>query len=48
MNHIHLTNDNVIHSYIWKGKLSLLNVIMSGLSRKLAKQSMMKDMSYIV
>lgn len=37
MNHVHLTNDNVIGSYIWKGKLNLLNVVMIGLSRELAK-----------
>ena len=37
MNHVHLTNDNVIGSYIWKGKLNLLNVVMIGLSKELAK-----------
>jgi len=35
MNHIHLTNDNVIGSYTWKGKLDLLNIVMIGLSKKL-------------
>ncbi|NBK94235.1 hypothetical protein D5278_20150 [bacterium 1XD21-13] len=37
MNHVHLTNDKVIGSYIWKGKLNLLNVVMIGLSKELAK-----------
>ena len=35
MNHIHLTNDNVIGSYTWKGKLDLLNIVMIGLSKEL-------------
>ena len=32
MNHIHLTNDNVLGSYEWKGKLDLLNIVMLGLA----------------
>ena len=35
MSHIHLTNDNVIGSYEWKGKLDLLNIVMIGLAVKL-------------
>ncbi|MCM1427420.1 MAG: Rpn family recombination-promoting nuclease/putative transposase [Eubacterium sp.] len=35
MNHIHLTNDNVLGSYEWKGKLDLLNIVLIGLSEKL-------------
>lgn len=35
MNHIHLTNDNVIGSYEWKGKLDLLNIVMIGLAEEL-------------
>ncbi len=35
MNHIHLTNDNVIGFYEWKGKLDLLNIVMIGLAEKL-------------
>ena len=35
MNHIHLTNDNVLGAYEWKGKLDLLNIVMIGLAREL-------------
>ena len=35
MNHIHLTNDNVIGFYEWKGKLDLLNIVMIGLAEEL-------------
>lgn len=35
MNHIYLTNDNVIGSYQWKGRLDLLNIVMIGLSNEL-------------
>ena len=35
MSHIHLTNDNVLGDYEWKGKLDLLNIVMIGLAREL-------------
>ncbi len=35
MNHIHLTNDNVLGSYEWKGKIDLLNIVMIGLAEEL-------------
>ncbi len=35
MNHIHLTNDSVIGSYEWKGKLDLFNIVMIGLAGEL-------------
>ncbi len=35
MNHIHLTNNSVLGSYEWKGKLDLLNIVMIGLAEKL-------------
>lgn len=35
MNYIHLTNDNIIGSYEWKGKLDLLNIVMIGLAKEL-------------
>lgn len=35
MNHIHLTNDNVLGAYEWKGKLDLLNIVMIGLAEEL-------------
>lgn len=36
MNHIHLTNDNVVGVYEWKGKLDLINIVMIGLGKELA------------
>lgn len=35
MSHIHLTKDDVIGFYEWKGKLDLLNIIMIGLAKEL-------------
>lgn len=35
MSHIHLTKDDVIGSYDWKGKLDLVNIVMLGLAKKL-------------
>ena len=35
MNHIHLTNDNMVGSYVWKGKMDLINIIMIGLDKQL-------------
>lgn len=35
MNYIHLTNDSVLGSYEWKGKLDLLNIVMIGLAEEL-------------
>ena len=35
MNHIHLTNDNVLGNCEWKGKLDLLNIVMIGLAKEL-------------
>lgn len=35
LNHIHLTNDSLLGSCQWKGKLDLLNIVMVGLSREL-------------
>jgi len=38
MNHIHLTNDNIIGSHEWKGNLDLLNMVFIGLTNKLPPQ----------
>ena len=35
MSHIHLTKENLIGTYEWKGDLNLLNIIMIGLAREL-------------
>lgn len=35
MNYVHLTNDGVLGSYEWKGKLDLLNIVLIGLSKEL-------------
>ncbi len=35
MAHIHLTSDNLIGSYIWRGKMDLINIVMIGLSKQL-------------
>lgn len=38
MCHIHLTKEDIVGSYDWKGKLDLLNIVMIGLSKELAVQ----------
>ncbi len=35
MGHIHLTKEDLIGSYEWKGNLDLLNIIMIGLAKEL-------------
>lgn len=35
MNHIHLTNDQVLGNCEWKGKLDLINIVMIGLAKEL-------------
>lgn len=35
MNYVHLTNDGVLGSYEWKGKLDLFNIVLIGLSKEL-------------
>lgn len=35
MSHIHLTKEDMIGSYEWKGKLDLINIVMIGLAKEL-------------
>ena len=35
MSHIHLTKEDLIGSYEWKGNLDLLNIVMIGLAKEL-------------
>ena len=35
MSHVHLTKEDLIGSYEWKGNLDLLNIIMLGLAKNL-------------
>lgn len=36
MNYVHLTNDGLLGSYEWGGKIDLLNIVLIGLSQELA------------
>ncbi len=38
MNYVHLTNDEILGSNQWKGRLDLLNIILIGLSNELPEQ----------
>ena len=38
LNHIHLTNDNLLGFTEWQGNLDLINIVMIGLSTELAKK----------
>lgn len=44
MSHIHLTKDDVIGSYEWKGKLDLLNIVMLGLAKELPGHNEMYEL----
>ena len=35
MNYVHLTNDGLLGSYEWGGKIDLLNIVLIGLSQEL-------------
>ena len=37
MSHVHLTKEDLIGSYEWKGNLDLLNIVMLGLAKNLPK-----------
>ncbi|WP_371297735.1 hypothetical protein [Ruminococcus sp.] len=36
MNHIHLINDTIIGSQIWKGRGDLVNIVMIGLAKEIS------------
>ncbi len=44
MSHIHLTKEDLIGSYDWKGRLDLLNIVMIGLAKELAGQDELYDL----
>ncbi len=35
MSYVHLVNDELLGSYVWKGKIDLLNIVLIGLSKEL-------------
>lgn len=44
MSHIHLTKEDIVGSYNWKGKLDLLNIVMIGLAKELAGHEEMYEL----
>ena len=44
MSHVHLTKEELIGSYNWKGDLELLNIVMIGLSKNLPEYSEMYEL----
>lgn len=44
MSYIHLTKEDVVGSYDWKGKLDLLNIVMIGLAKELAEHDEMYEL----
>lgn len=38
MDYFHLTNEKVLGSYHWKGRLDMLNIVLIGLSKKLPEK----------
>ena len=39
MTHYHLTKEQLVGNYEWKGDLDLLNIVMTGLSNKLPENN---------
>ena len=39
MNYVHLTNDELLGSYEWEGKIDLLNIVLIGLSKELPEHN---------
>lgn len=37
MNYVHLTNDRLLGSYEWEGKMDLLGIVLIGLSKELTE-----------
>ena len=44
MSHIHLTKEDVIGSYEWKGNLDLINIVMIGLAKELPEHDETYDL----
>ena len=44
MSHIHLTKDDIIDTYHWKGNLDLLNIVMLGLTKELPEHDEMYEL----
>lgn len=44
MSHIHLTKEDLIGSYDWKGRLDLINIVMIGLAKELAEHDEMYNL----
>lgn len=44
MSHIHLTKEDLINSYDWKGDLELLNIIMIGLAKELPEHDKLYEL----
>ena len=44
MKHIHLTEEDVVGCYKWKGKLDLFNIIMIGLSKEIPENNEMYEL----
>ena len=44
MSHVHLTKEDVIGSYEWRGKLDLLNIVMIGLAKEIPGHNAMYEL----
>ena len=44
LSHIHLTKEDLVGKYEWKGKLNLFNIIMIGLARELPENNEMYEL----
>ena len=48
MNYIHLTNDSLLGSYLWKGRMDLLNIILIGIADEFQEHDNKKELHYLL
>lgn len=48
ISHIHLTTEDIIGSYKWKGRLDLFNIIMIGLAKTLPEHNEMYELHHLL
>ncbi len=48
MRHVHLTYDNLMGSYVWKGKKDQFNVVMIGLAKELSGNDEQNELHHLL
>lgn len=48
MNYIHLTNDSLLGSYLWKGRMDLLNIVLIGIADEGLEHDNQKNLHHLM